>query len=116
MLAYAYSMIWIMSVPMVAKRGTDWEAEPIHATESKEIILSTPQTHWLYSAVFTEWFGTSRFSLSACGNQKMMSPRKQDSSNQRLETASCQKHPSVIKQMLGLLSVNQKLPPQDLHC
>lgn len=70
MLACAYSMIWIMFIPMGDAGGHRLESPSLFmwrgtaSVEGKQNILPTPQTYWPDSTIFTEWFGTSHFSLS----------------------------------------------------
>lgn len=78
-MACAFSIIWITFVPMDDAGGHRWGKPSLFvqggtaSVRREENILPTPQTYWLDSTIFPEWFGTSHFSLSACGNQKMLS-------------------------------------------
>ena len=82
MLAYAYSMIRIMFVP-VGDAGGHRLGNPslfmqggTASMGGKEGILPSPQTYWLDSTIFLEWFGTSRFSLSVLvGTRRCCLPR-----------------------------------------
>lgn len=81
------------------------------STGRKQNFLPNPQMYQHNSTIFSELFGTLHFfSFRACGNQKILCPRNQDSSSQQLETFGSHKHLPVIYQLLSLLNVIQKLP------
>lgn len=67
MLACAYSMIWITFVSMDDAGGHRLGSTSLFMQEGTaptvwKNILPTPQTHWLNSTIFPEWFGTLHFS------------------------------------------------------
>lgn len=114
MLVCAYGLIWItflcMSDAVGAQTG---KLKPIHARRSsfnrRETEFSPYSTNIFeqFNCLLRVVWNITFFSFCACGNQKILSPKNQDSSSQQLETSGSHKHLSVIYQLLSLLNVIQ---------